>query len=131
MKQRSQKQYAGVWIDNNKAFIISKNSENEDADYSIKEKIQAKENHGGGSEHSMNNAKQSDSVKYFKSLSGQLLDYDEILLFGPGKSQEQFQNHLNEDPQFKSRKIIVETAEQLSDGQMIARVRDFYKSHQS
>src|SRR5688572_14598755 len=129
MKQHSQKQYAGVWLDNSKAYIITQNSEAGNEDYAIKKKIQAKENHAGGSEHSMNNAKHTDSIKYFKSLSSHLLHYDEILLFGPGKSQEQFQNHLHEDPQFKSRKIIVETAEQLSDGQMIARVRDFYKFH--
>lgn len=131
MKHNNQKQYAGVWLDNDKAMIITTNSENESGDYIIQDKVKAKENHSGGSEHSINNAKQSDNLKYFKSVSTLLLKYDEILIFGPGKSQEQFQNHLSDDAQFKNKKISIDTAEQLTDPQMIAVVRDFFKSKQS
>ena len=131
MKHNNQKQYAGVWLDNDKAMIITNNSENGNDDYMVKDKVKAKETHSGGSEHSMNNAKQSDSLKYFKSVSALLSGYDEILVFGPGKSQEQFQNHLNEDPQFKSKKITIDSAEQLTEPQMVAVVRDFFKLRQS
>ncbi len=78
----------------------------------------------------MNNSKQGYTVKYFKSVSGLLSNYDEILVFGPGKSQEQFKNHLHEDAQFKSKQITIESAEQLTDPQMIAKVRDFFKNRQ-
>ena len=131
MKHDKQKQYAGVWLDNHKAMIITHTSENENDDYTIQSKVNAKENHGGGSEHSMNNARQSDILKYFKSVSSLLLNYDEILVFGPGKSQEQFQNHLQEDAQFNSKQISIDSAEQLTDPQMIAKVRDFFKSRPS
>ncbi|TKK64214.1 hypothetical protein FC093_22995 [Ilyomonas limi] len=79
----------------------------------------------------MNNSKQSDSRKYFKALSSLLLNYDEILVFGPGKSQEQFQHYLQEDAQFNSKKITIDSAEHLTDPQMIAKVRNFFKSRQS
>ena len=131
MKHNNQKQYAGVWLDNDKAMIITANSDNESGDYTIQDRVKAKESHGGGSEHSMNNAKQSDSLKYFKTLSTHLLKYDEILIFGPGKAQEQFQNHLNEDAQFKNKKISIDSAEQLTEPQMVAVVRDFFKLRQS
>jgi len=131
MKQNKQKQYAGVWLDNDNAMIITNTSENDVADYTIQDKLKAREARGGGSEHSMNNAKHSDSLKYFKALSGLLLNYDEILVFGPGKSQEQFQNHLQEDAQFNSKKITIDSAEHLTDPQMIAKVREFFKSRQS
>ena len=131
MKQNKQKQYAGVWLDNDNAMIIANTSENDVADYTIQDKLKAREARGGGSEHSMNNAKHSDSLKYFKALSGLLLNYDEILVFGPGKSQEQFQNHLQEDAQFNSKKITIDSAEHLTDPQMIAKVREFFKSRQS
>lgn len=131
MKHNNQKQYAGVFLDNDKAMIITANSDNESVDYTIQDRVKAKESHGGGSEHSMNNAKQSDSLKYFKTLSTRLLNYDEILVFGPGKAQEQFQNHLNEDAQFKNKKISIDSAEQLTEPQMVAVVRDFFKSRQS
>jgi len=124
MKHQGKKQYAGVWIDNQKAMIITSDN---DGDYTIKEKLKADENFGGGSEHSMNNAKQSGNLKYFKTISNQLLKYDEILIFGPGKSQEQLQNHLEEDAQFNKKKISIDSAEHLTDPQMIAKVRDFFK----
>ncbi len=126
MKHQVKKQYAGVWIDNQKAIIITSSSDN-DGDYSIKEKLKADENFGGGSEHSINNARQSGNLKYFKIISSQLLKYDEILIFGPGKSQEQLQNHLEEDAQFNKKKISIDSAEHLTDPQMIAKVRDFFK----
>lgn len=131
MKQKNKKQYAGVWLDNQKAMIIASNSENSENDYAIQGKIKASENQGGGSEHSMNNAKQSDMLKFFKSLSGKLLPYNEILIFGPGKSQEQFQNHLQADAQFNNKQITIDSAETLTEPQMIAKVRDFFKTHQS
>ncbi|HVF80919.1 MAG TPA: hypothetical protein VM884_03255 [Flavisolibacter sp.] len=131
MKQKTQKQYAGVWLDNTKAIIITDTSESDTSEYTILNKVKAKEAQGGGSEHSMNNAKQSDMLKYYKTVSNLLLDYDEILVFGPGKSQEQFQHHLQQDAQFNSKKITIDTAEQLTDPQMIARVREHFKSRQS
>jgi len=127
MKQSNKKQCVGVWLDNQKAIIIANTSKSENGDYTIHEKIKGSGNHGGGSEHSMNNAKQSGNLKYFKSVSNRLLNYDEILIFGHGKSQEQFQNHLQEDAQFNSKKITIDSAEQLTDPQMIAKVRDFFK----
>lgn len=130
MKTHNQKQYAGIWLDNHKAIIITNNPD-EGGDYAILEKVESKENHGGGSEHSMNNSKQADSLKYFKTLSGRLLHYDEILVFGPGKSQEQFQNHLDADAQFKNKQVTIDSAEHLTDPQMIAKVRDFFKTKQS
>jgi stalled ribosome rescue protein Dom34 len=130
MKQNDKKQYAGVWLDNHKAIIISSSS-TENGDYKILDKVKANEGHSGGSEHSINNAKQSDLLKYYKSISSRLINYDEILIFGPGKSQEQFQNHLLEDAQFKSKQISIDSAEQLTDPQIIAKVRAFFKSRQS
>jgi hypothetical protein len=126
MKQNKQKLHAGVWLDNSSAIIITNDAE-EDSDYVIQDKINSGKNHGGGSEHSIHNSEQSDAIKYFKSVSALLLKYDEIFIFGPGKAQEQLQNHLSVDSQFKSKKITIDSAAHLTDPQMIAKVRDFFK----
>lgn len=131
MKQTNQKQYAGVWLDNQKAMIIANTLEDGSNDFTIQDKIKAAEQQGGGSEHSMNNARHSANLKYFKSVSGLLTSYDEILIFGPGKSQEQFQNYLHEDTHFKNKQITIDSAGQLTDPQVIAKVRDFFASRQS
>ncbi|HJW27742.1 MAG TPA: hypothetical protein VJ508_00660, partial [Saprospiraceae bacterium] len=56
-----------------------------------------------------------------------LLNYDEILIFGPGKSQEELRNFLHEDAHFNSKRIILTTSQHITDHQMIATVRDFFK----
>jgi stalled ribosome rescue protein Dom34 len=127
MKQ-NEKQQVGVWIDNQETILITNSTGPESKEYTIHGKIKASGSHSGGSEHNMNNAKHADAIKYYKAVSAQLLNFDEILIFGPGQSQEQLQNHLHEDAQFKSKKISIDTADQLTDPQMIAKVRDFFKA---
>jgi len=124
------KQNAGVWLNNNEAKIITNNSGNGNDHYSIQGKLKIRETQASGSEHSMNSSKRSDMAKYFKSLSILLLTYDEIFVFGPGKSQEQFHNQLKNDVQFRNKQITIGSADQLTDNQMIAMVRDFFKSKQ-
>lgn len=124
MKQKDQNQKAGVWLDSQTAFIIDNISDKTNNDYSIQHKVKGNASQGGGSEHSMNNAKQSDNIKYYKSISTLLLKYDEILLFGPGKAQEQFFNYLKDDAQFKSKQMTITNTQQLTEPQIIAKVSD-------
>jgi len=127
MNQTNQKQFAGVWLDSAKAIIFTNPSEDR-SEYTIQEKVIATENNGGGSEHSINNTKHADVNKYYKSVSAQLVGFDEIFIFGPGQSQEQFQNHLNSDSHFKSRRITIDSSDQMTEPQMIAKVREFFKN---
>ncbi len=122
MKPHDQKQFAGVWVDHQKAIIITKDT----GEYAIKEKIEAPANFEAESEAHLNNAKHADLLSYFKSLSGHLHQYDQVLLFGTGKAQEQFRNYLNDDSKFRDMKITVENTQHLTDPQMLAKVRDFF-----
>jgi stalled ribosome rescue protein Dom34 len=124
MKEKDQKLKAGVWLDSHTAVIIDNTSENINDDYAIQHKVKGNGPHSGGSEHSMNNAKQSDNMKYYKSISTLLLKYDQIFLFGPGKAQEQFFNYLKEDAQFKTKQMTIANTQQLTEPQIIAKVRD-------
>ena len=122
MKHQDEKQSAGVWVDHEKALIITKES----GDYVIKQKIAPPGDFVAESELHINNAKSADMRSYFKSLSGHLQQYDQILLLGTGKSQEQFKNYLNEDAKFQAKEITIENTDKLSDHQMIAKVRNFF-----
>ncbi len=128
MKEHNPKQYAGVWLDSQHAMILAQ-SENENGDFAILDKVRAGEYHGGKGEHAMNNADQSNNLKYYKSIANLLLKYDEILVFGPGKSQEQLLNFLKENAQFNNKKISIDNSKHLTDPQMIAKVRDFFNPH--
>ena len=127
MSEHHHKKLAGIWLDSTKAMIIAQD-EKESGSYSIHDTIKGREKHSGGSEHTMNNAKQSEDLKYFKSLAALLLPYDEILIFGPGQSHEQLQHHLQTQVQFNNKKMTIDSSGQLTDNQAIATVRDFFKS---
>ena len=101
MKEHTKK-HAGIWMDNRTAYIIT--SPNEDGTYTIQGKVKSDEYHGDKGEHALNNADRAHSRKYHKELAQQLLNFDEILIFGPGKSQEEFRNFLNEDNHFADKK---------------------------
>ena len=126
MKEQHTKKHAGIWMDNRTAYIIT--SPNEDGTYTIQGKVKSDEYHGGKGEHASNNADRSHSLKYHKELAHQLLNFDEILIFGPGKSQEEFRNFLSDDNQFSSKKITLDSADHGTDHQMVARVVDFFKT---
>lgn len=114
----------GMWIDNSHAIIIA--NDNEAGTYAIGETVKVNDHHVSGSEHTMNNAEQGNNLKYFKSIAALLLDYDEILIFGPGTSQEQFHNFLKEDAQFNNKRITIDSTGNQTEPQMIAKVRDFF-----
>ena len=127
MKQQHQKLLAGVYLDSQKAIIIRPAPDYEMGDYIIQDIFEADKHDRTGDQDSKNHARQSDLLKYFKSVAGLLLVYDEVYIFGPGNTQEQFQNHLKEDAQFKNKQFTIDSSEQLTEHLMIAKVRDFFQ----
>jgi len=125
MKDQHQKQYAGVWMDHHNALFITP----VDGEYAIhEEKVVAGEYHGDKGEHAYMNAEKTDNRKYFKTIASHLMKYDEIFIFGPGKSQEEFLNFLHDDNHFNGKKITLGSAEKMTDPQTVAKVRDFFKN---
>lgn len=123
MSNQNEKVYAGVWMDNHNAMVISRPESSTGEDYAIQNKVKSKEYRGGKGEHGSNNADQANSQHFYKDVANLLLPFDEILIFGPGQAQEEFHNFLKGDMHFNNKKIIIDTAERMSDPQMIAKVR--------
>ncbi|MBA4166947.1 MAG: hypothetical protein H0X41_05295, partial [Chitinophagaceae bacterium] len=96
MAKQHQKKFAGIWLDSAKAVIIAQQP-GEAGTYGVQDTVKGRESHSGGNEHTMNNARQSEELKYLKAVTSALLPYDEIVIFGPGQSQEQLQHHLEEE----------------------------------
>ena len=124
MKEGHQKQYAGVWMDHHHAILITQ----ENGEFGIGDKIKADQYHGYSGEHGAMNAEKADNRKYYKTIASHISKFDEILIFGPGKSQEEFLNFLHDDQHFKNKKITLDTAGNITDPQMIAKVRDFFNA---
>lgn len=122
---QDQKQYAGVWMDHRHAIFITQ----ENGEFAIQEeKVEAGTYHGDKGEHAANNAEKSDNRKYYKTIAAHLLKFDELFIFGAGKSQEEFLNFLHDDQHFKNKKITLGTADKLTNPQAVAKVREFFNS---
>ncbi len=131
MKQQQQKRVAGVYLDSTKAIVIRPAPDYEEGDYIIQDRIEPDIHDREGDKDSKNHAKQSDLLKYYKSVAALLLVYDELYIFGPGNAQEQFQNHLRNDAQFNQKEFAIDSSEQMTEPQMIVKVRTHFSENPS
>jgi stalled ribosome rescue protein Dom34 len=131
MKQQQQKRVAGVYLDSTKAVVIRPAPDYEEGDYIVQDRIEADIHDRAGDKDSRNQAKQSDMLKYYKSVAALLLVYNELYIFGPGNAQEQFQNHLRDDAQFNQKEFAIDSSEQMTEPQMIVKVRTHFSEKPS
>lgn len=122
-KQHNDKKPVGIWMDHSQAIVI----DSEKGSFEIAFKVKAhNHSHSGGSEHTRNQAGHAATVKFYHELADSIQKYDEILLFGPGKAQEEMFNYLIHNKQFSGKKVHIDSADHLTDNQMVAKVRTFY-----
>jgi stalled ribosome rescue protein Dom34 len=131
MKQQQQKRVAGVYLDSTKAVVIRPAPDYEEGDYIVQDRIEADIHDRAGDKDSRNQAKQSDMLKYYKSVAALLLVYNELYIFGPGNAQEQFQNHLRDDAQLNQKEFAIDSSEQMTEPQMIVKVRTHFSEKPS
>ena len=142
MENRSFKQI-GVWMDHSKAMIVGHENgsatllESVDSPYEriVREpgegddrtRFKGNSEHSSNNEYRKNNISQNELNEYFKMLEGKVRMYDDILLFGPSTAKEQFRNRLRENKSFDGKWLSVQPADKMTENQLLAFVRDFYK----
>jgi hypothetical protein len=143
MSENSFKQ-VGVWIDHSKAQLIGYHNGNAEiietieSPYESIRRVEGEANdmtrfspnpeHTSNNEHKKNNISQNELNEYFKLMEGKLHRFDDILLFGPGTAKEQLRNRLRENKSYNGKWFSVQSSNKLTDNQLLAYVRDFYKN---
>jgi hypothetical protein len=127
MSEKINSVFAGVWIDHSQALIIQLVDAADGQEFRLAEKVASPGNRGGGGEHTINNSSKGDLHKYLKNVSDHLSSFQEIYIFGPGTSQEQLLHHLEADHRFNKSKVSIGKADRMTEGQMIAKVREYFK----
>lgn len=129
----------GIWLDKNEAIIVTIENENEHL-----EKIPSNIEHfhiGGGSgtkfkggpQDVVQDSKYLDREKhqlraYFKDIVSRIKDTDALVLFGPADTNTKFYNELQLNYKSLGKKTKdVQKADSMTDNQVKAWVRDFYK----
>ena len=124
------KKVAGVWMDSKHAFVIANEGFSADGEYDVVSKV----NCDGHDDDNYKNDRVEQSKetaelkKYFKEIANHIDEVNEIYIFGPGKSQEQFKNFLKDNQNFDQKHIELGTSDKITENQMIAQVRNHFKS---
>ena len=123
------KKQAGLWIDHRKAVIVTVTEEGEE----IKTITSNMEKHvrftgGTGSEDGS-----SEDVRdrqfgnhlnnFYDQVIGAIRDSDSVMIFGPGEAKGELKKRIEHDG-LKAQILAVETADKMTDHQVLAKVRE-------
>ncbi|MBU4537634.1 MAG: hypothetical protein L6264_06180 [Weeksellaceae bacterium] len=122
----TEKKLSGLWLDQNKAVVVKNHDAQNAFKFFLCSPLKATVQHGNSSEKAENNAEQTNKAKYFKEISHLLTNSEEVYVTGPGKIQEEFKAYLHDTPQFKNLKITLDTAQQMSDEEVLEKVKNYY-----
>ena len=119
----SDKKLAGLWIDQTKAVVVKNHDAQNAFKFFLCSPVKAIIQHGNSSENAGNNAEQTNKAKFFKEVEHLLTNSEEVYITGPGTMQEELKKHLHETAQFKNLKITLDTAQQISDDQVLEEMK--------
>ena len=120
----------GIWMDHSNAHLIEYSNDSVDTKVvDSKFTHQEKESSLKKGENLMHNKEQQQQGAYYKELGAVILNYEEVLLFGPTDAKTELFNLLTEDQHFAKIKMEVKTAEKMTEPQEQAFVRDHFSAH--
>lgn len=132
------KKQIGIWINKEKAVIISLEKEgckvhtiSSPLEGKMRFPGETKEFAGVGSHHGDIEKRKEKRLKiqtheYLKNVVNNVKDADELALFGPAGMKKELEKLMHSDNMMASRLKGVENADNMSDNQMIAWVKNYY-----
>jgi hypothetical protein len=143
------KTYVGIWIDRKKAVMVtikqphrSYEKDRETTITQIRSNVERKVRLSGGSRtgnapwgpqevsvDSKIEARQKLQLdKYYQQIIDAVNDADKILIMGPGETKQGFKKRLEKSKTMASKVAGLQTCDKMTDNQIYARVRAFFKS---
>lgn len=132
------KQQAAIWLDSQDAFIIELTGKEAQVTH-IESNIDTGEVKGGTrtggtpwgpqinvSENKHLERRKHEEKKYCEDIKERVKAVDELYLFGPAEMKIKLEKALQEDQNFKPTILAVETADYMTQPQLIAKVKHFF-----
>lgn len=129
------KEYAGVWMDYEKAFIALVSTEGEEITL-LPSGVEGRIRTSGGSRsrspygaqdvvsESKSTERRNHQLKqYYQKVLQELADADKIVIFGPGNAKTEFYKEVKKSKKLLEKIIGVETSDKMTEKQIIAKVR--------
>jgi hypothetical protein len=138
------KPYLGVWLDHREVFLIwisedgEVGTEHATMDYAGNERKSGLAKSGGGGVYG-GVAPHADPTekrhKQYRRLYDRIYraarQADQVYIFGPGQAKQELDKFLSGHKDFNGRVCGVESAERMTEPQMVARVRHFFNMDRS
>ena len=131
------KRKAGLWIDHRKAIIVFLAGEEEEMKL-VRSNVEKQIRRAAGSRSGgpfESQAVQSDDRQqraftkhlntYYNEVISCIRDVESILIFGPGEAKGELKKHLEREG-LGGRIVGVETVDEMTDGQIAAKVRQYF-----
>lgn len=120
----------GIWLDHASAHLISfKDITLTSTKIESSFTHQRKEEALSKSESKMHNKEEQEQGEYYKKIGAVILDFDEILLFGPSDAKVELHNLLKQDHHFDAKIFELKNTEKMSENQEHAFVKDYFSTH--
>jgi hypothetical protein len=121
----------GVWIDHKKAVIVSI-AAGEVTTRTLTSDVGAHPHYSGsresGGEKKYEERHKQNLDRYYDDVIGQLGEPDALLLFGPGEAKLQLKERLGRAKGPSERIVAVESTDKLTDPQIVAKVKEHYRT---
>jgi len=125
MEKRKQ---LGIWMDHSEAFLMELSNDTIVQNNIVSESTPVqKENSFEMREKHMQNKEHQFKLNFFKKLNDVIKNYNEVVLFGPTNAKDELSNLLKADHLFKNTKIEVKHADKMTENQMHAYVKEYFK----
>jgi len=117
----------GIWMDHSTANLVDLYSKKKKHSISSEFTFNTKEEALSRSEKGMHNKRQQMHGAYYKEIAEDILNYDHVLLFGPTNAKTELHNYVNQDLHFKNIKIDIVSADNMTDNEKDAFVRNHFE----
>lgn len=130
--------HIGLWIDHEKAFIVSL-VDGQEKISKIESQVESHIKTLGGSrgatpygpqevatERKLTERRKQHLHKYYQKVIDEIKDAQRIYIFGPGNAKLELEKEIKKSKQLAPKIAAVEVADKMTEGQMAAKVREFF-----
>jgi hypothetical protein len=117
----------GVWMDHSKAHLIDLTNDSM-VTYTVEPNTILKDESQdfGNDESRTHNKEQNQLSDFFKKLSDYIIDFDDVILFGPTNAKTELLNLLKKNHHFDKIRIIAKSADNMTNNQLQAFVENSF-----
>lgn len=118
----------GIWMDHLNANLIDLEATDGNRTITSKFNYDVQDEAIRKSENGMHNKRQQLTEGYYKEIADVILNFDQVLLFGPTNAKTELYNYIADDLRFKDIKFKVESADKMTDNQKDAFVKKYFEN---